>query len=81
LSGTINNGQISDDPLTSNNDNPNPGIASKGGLAGGIENLQSNNNMIQASPDSGEDGSTTATEDEAKNLPQTENVSESSPNN
>ncbi len=53
LSGTINNGQISDNPLTSNNDNPNPGIAPKGGLAGGIENLQSNNNMIQASPDSG----------------------------
>lgn len=37
--------------------------------------------MIQASPDSGEDESTTATEDQAENLPQTENVSESSPNN
>jgi hypothetical protein len=84
LSGTINNGQISDDSLTSNNDNPNSGIGPKGGLAGGFDDIQSNNNnIIQSTPDSDADESTTVTtntpQDRTSNV-QTENASESSPN-
>ncbi len=79
ISGTINNGQISDDPVSSNNnDSPNPGIGPKGGLAGGIGNLQSNNNIIQGTPDSGEDESPTST---SNTQDQIENSSEGSPNN
>ncbi|HYG00356.1 MAG TPA: hypothetical protein VD815_09700 [Candidatus Saccharimonadales bacterium] len=82
LSGNINDGQISDAPLTGNNDNPNLGIAPKGGLAGGIEDLQSNNNIIQATPESSneDDDSTTAVQEQESNLPQTENASDSSSN-
>jgi hypothetical protein len=84
ISGTINNGQISDDPSSSNNnDNPNPGIGPKGGLAAGIDDLQSNNNIIQSPPDSDADESTTVTtntpQDQTSGV-QTENTSESSPN-
>ena len=83
LSGTINNGQISDDPANSNNnDSPNPGIGPKGGLAGGIDDIQSNDNIIQSPPDSDADESTTVTtntQDRTSDV-QTENTSESSLN-
>ncbi len=85
ISGTINNGPISDDPASSNNnDNSNPGIGPKGGLAGGIDDIQSNNNnIIQSPPDSDADESTTVTtntpQDPTSEV-QTENASESSPN-
>ena len=84
LSGTINNGQISDDPSSSNNnDNPNPGIGPKGGLAGAIDDIQSNNNIIPAPPDADADESTTVTtntpQDRTSDI-QTENTSESSLN-
>ena len=84
LSDTINNAPVSDAPDSSNNNgNTNAGIGSKGGLAGGIDDIQRNNNIIQSPPDSDVDESTTATtnppQDRTADI-QTENASESSPN-
>jgi hypothetical protein len=84
LSDTIDNAPLSDAPDSSNNNgNTNAGIGSKGGLAGGIDDIQNNNNIIQSTPDSDADEPTTATtntpQDQAPDV-QTENGSETSSN-
>ena len=81
ISGTIDNGQISDDPSTSNNDNQNPDIAPKGGLTDRIDDLQSsNNNILEAIPESNEGDDADGSQQREANPPQRENSSDSSPN-
>jgi hypothetical protein len=76
MSGNLNNGQISDDPVISNNGNSIPNSIPKGGLDGGFEQLQTNNNIIQSTttPDPGKDkNNIPTTEDQTEN--QTESLS------
>ncbi|HYF99908.1 MAG TPA: hypothetical protein VD815_07435 [Candidatus Saccharimonadales bacterium] len=84
LSDTINNAPVSDAPDSSNNNgNTNAGIGPKGELAGGIDDIQNDNNIIQSTPDSDADESTTVTtntpQDQSPDV-QTENTTESSLN-
>ena len=84
MSDTINNAPVSDAPDSSNNNgNTNAGIGPKGELAGGIDDIQNDNNIIQSTPDSDADESTTVTtntpQDQSPDV-QTENTTESSLN-
>lgn len=77
-SGIINNGQIADDSLASNNIHKSPGITPEGGLSVEIKNLQSNsNNDIQSTPEFSNEGDIIDSQSLSSGL-QAKNVSESS---